>query len=210
VRGLPPPPANVAHIEFDCATNDARWSIGFWVELAPDPPYYLPDLQQVFAQVVIAGTQLVNKLTSNATSIRTSRLSLEGMQAVSFLETVAFNSGALGGAQANSVATPLHWVTERAGKSGQAMTYMGGFADDFTDDHLTLNDVGMNQVRNEGVTFINAVDAAHYGAILQATLGTLSRSVAAHPRLSSVFLPFVGIVPARKLGTIRRRMYASR
>jgi hypothetical protein len=210
VRGLPPPPPNVARVNFDCTTDSARWTIGFWIEMFPLGPYTLADLQGVLAQVTIAGTQFVNQLTTAASKIDTCRLALQGPQIAALFETVAFNVGALSGAQANQVSTALHWITGDPGRSGQAMTYMGGFSDDFTDDHLVLNDVGMNTVRNEARNFLNAVDATFFGAILQCTLGTLHRSRAGTPLLVATFSPFVGIAPARKLGTIRRRMYARR
>jgi len=207
VRGLPPPPPDVAQLTAAIDNDGARSSVTTWVQLLPGPPYSIADLKGVLGDLTIALTTLVNQLSTFSTTVRTCRLRTFGIETWDIIEAPAFNSGAFTGSQANHVATCIHWLTGESGKRGPSLMRIPGFPDVFTNDHLSLTAGAIGTVYTEATTFINQVDAITFGDILGVSVGTLHRSRHGAPLAVAQFTPYVGGRADPFIARVSRRLY---
>lgn len=210
MRGLPPPPDDVCHFEVDLTNDGARSSVGFWL-LAPGSGVALiSDLELVLADLIFAALDLLTQLTTAGTQLITCRLVTFSPQYVALAEPVSNNHGAWNGSQANEVALGIAWLTGDRGKGATPVNRLPGFPDDFTDDHLTVNDTGRGNVLVHAGAFINAVNAISHGGITSVTLGTLRRQRGGLPLPAAEFSPYQGARPVRPIARVSRRMYVRR
>ncbi len=210
MRGLPPWPANVAHLRADLLNDGARASIGFWLEIPGLDVAIASDIARVLDNLIVAVEELVNPLTPVSVSVNACRLAAAGSAPFSMTQLASPNVGAWSSGSDTQVATGIHWETTVAHKRGAAITHIPWTPDQFTDDHLRLNATGFDDTASEATTFMGDVAASGFGGIPVVTLGTLYRSQFGAPLPASQFAPFFIAVPVRVLTTIRRRMRQAR
>lgn len=210
MRGLPPTPPDVLRFDAYCDTDGAPSSIGFYVLAAPGPPYDVGDLTTLLGLFILAVLDFVNQCSAGGTSVLTCRLRSTGIETWDIVEGCSPNHGAWTGNQANMVASVCHWLTGETGRGRQAVTWIPGFPDNFTDDHLHANDTCMHTVRFQANTFLAAIAAMSAGTILQCSLGTVHRSRHGAPLHVATFSPFVDVTASRVIGRCGRRMRVRR
>jgi hypothetical protein len=210
MRGLAQPPDTVARLTVDVLADGARSSTGWWL-YSPFWATALPsDLYSTLAQLNFAVVSFVNACTAAAASCNVLRLTTYRSDQISIVTGTAPNLGAWGGMTPNNVATAVHWLTGDRGSGGQCITYMPAFPDDFTDDHLTVNDTGVTNVRNAAGTFLNAVPTCTSPTISSLALATLHRARAGVPLVTPTVSLIEGANVALKIGRCSRRLYATR
>jgi hypothetical protein len=210
VRGLPPPPSDVARLSAIVDIDGARAGCSWWLQMLPGPPYAASDIHDVHADFVLYGVQFLVACMGSGASVVACRLQVTGIETWDLWGEPAPNHGAWGGIQANNVATAVHWITNDVGKGRQSITWVPGFPDNFTDDHLVTNGTARLNVQLAALDYLANMASVAHGDITGCQLGTLHRARHGAPLASSQFAPFVYAMPARPIGRCGRRLYVRR
>jgi hypothetical protein len=210
VRGLPPVPQDVAFLQAGLENDGARATVGWWLQIPGLASAIPTDIRSTLDLLAVAVEEFINPLTPVSCSVVTCRLAAGGSAPFSLLVHVSANVGAWSSGSDTQVATGVHWETTVARRRGASITHIPWTPDQFTDDHLRLNDTGFDDTANEATDFITQVSTCGVGGIPVVTLGTLYRSQFGYPLPAAIFAPIFFAVPVRLLTTIRRRMNQAR
>jgi hypothetical protein len=164
----------------------------------------------VFLNLVLALEGLILNLSASGLTCDVFRLTTYGPDSPNLVGSGLGGHGALGGAQANAVATAIHFITGDRGRGRQCTMHVPGFPDDFTDDHLTLTSFSRATVTVQARTYIDNVAAAASGTILQTSLVTLHRSAGGIPSGETTVAPVIDASAAPNIARIGRRLYSHR
>lgn len=206
MRGLPPPPDDVATLVLSYDVDGSQATTWHWLFVPGGPSLTYADLRTVWTGIVFAALNHLTHLMGAAASIRTCRLTLVGSSVVEVEDDVAPNHGSGGGVQVMNAAVGIHWLTGNRRRQGAALTRMPGMPDGFTSDHVSLNNFGYSETASHAFGFLNECNAVPSPAGGTCLLGSLSRSVAGVPRVAALFSPFGAVEPVRRVATIRRRV----
>lgn len=206
MRGLPPPPDDVAQLELGFDIDGSFASVGFWIFVPSLPSLTVPQLVTLLGAFILDAEAFYTPITHSGCILATCRLATFGSQHVTLDEVPAPSHGAWTGGQAAQVALGISWRIGGPGRGRNPTTRMPGVPDAFTTDHARLNDVGFGNVGDAAVTFLNAINAEPSPAGGTCLLGTLHRQHQRLPTTVSTFEPFVSVAPVRHLATCRRRI----
>jgi hypothetical protein len=210
VRGLPPVPDDIAHLIAGLENDGALASIGFWIQVPGLSTAVPTDVATLFDLLITAVQELVNPLTAVSVSVATCRLVAAGTAPFSLLQHASPNAGAWSSGGPTQTASGIHWQTTVGGPRGQSITHVPWVPDQFTDDHLRLNDTGFDNVASEASAFLALVSSYVVGTMAGLHVGTLYRQLNGAPLGSALFAPFFYAVPVPVITTIRRRMRQAR
>lgn len=210
MRGLPPVPQDVAHLIAELLNDGARASVGFWIQMPGLGSAIATDVETVFDTLISYTEQFVNALTPISASVDACRLIAGGSAPFSLVQRASPNVGAWSSGSDTQVATGVHWETTVASRRGAAITHVPWTPDQFSDDHLRLNNTGFTNIANAASTYIAGVAASGHGTVPVLTLGTLYRQFHGAPMSVAEFVPFFYAVPTPLITTIRRRMRQAR
>jgi hypothetical protein len=205
VRGLPPPPAEVAHLEQTFDVNGLQTSIGFWLFNGSIPALAAPSAAVMLSDWFLTCLPSLLELQHIETIPTTCRLSTVGFR---YVEAAPPAHGAWTGGQASSVALGLHWLTGQARPRSGPITFVPGVPDAFVTDNWRVNELAYGNMVASGRDLFSALNAIHAPDGSPTVVGTVQRSHAGAPLGSALFSPYVAVVPTAKLVTIRRRIPA--
>lgn len=206
MRGLPPPPADVAELRFFFDVNGYTASVVHWMFVPSLEVATVPGLESLASNVLFYALPFFTDLMH--AGARVDRLSLQTFTVtpVNMVVSASPNHGAWTGGQSAAVALGLHWLTGEGGAGDHVVTHVPAMPDVFIEDGQLLNALGLGNAGSAASAFLNGIATIVGPVGGTCSLGTVHRQKAGLALPASIFSPFVGVIVTRKLTTIRRRV----
>jgi hypothetical protein len=205
MRGLPPPPSDVALVTAVFDVDGSPASVGHWLFVPGLQTLAVSQLEAIVAGWFTSSLALYTDAMHSGSRLERVDLTRFGNAATRVTRRAPPNHGRWTGGQVLVASTTLRLILGEAGKGLQTVTHLPGFPDAFSDDHRTLNALGWGTVSADAVTWLAAVNAIVSPAGGNCVLGTLHRRTALAPLPVSTFSPAIGVVPGTKIATLDRR-----
>lgn len=207
MRGLPPLPLDVVHLEQDYEIASHSVSIGFWLFNPSNNGAGLAQLADITDAWFVTCLPTLYGLQHDGTIAGTCRAALPGLAIV---DGAPPGHGAWAGGQADNVALGIHWATGEGGARRGPITFVPGVPDLFITDNWMLSAIAFGNLIAAARDLYNALNALPAPDGTFQVVGTLHRQRAGAPLAASEFVPYVGAIPTPKVVTIRRRIPARR
>jgi hypothetical protein len=205
VRGLAPPPVDVARLVQEYDINGHQVSIGLWLFNPSFIGITSASAETVLDDWFVTCLPSLYELQHEGVIATTCRLELRGFR---WVAAAPPGHGAWVGGQADNVALGLHWLTGEVGKGLSPITFVPGVPDVFIANNYRLNELAYGNLRASSSDLYDALNALHSPDGTPTVVGTLHRVTAGTPMPTAQFAPYVGVVPTLKVATIRRRIPA--
>lgn len=205
MRGLPPPPAGVLgltpHFDIDGAAATFTHHIAV-------PGCDLASIGQLetwlntYMTVLLALTTAISHASASASRVDLQRWGVSNLR-LTF--PCPPNLGAWTGGAVATAASVIAWGIEAGGRGQEGHTFVPGFPDVFTDNHVDVNATGVGNIQAAAVTYLNALGALPGVSGGNCALGVVHRSASGAPMAVATFSPVLYARASRVLGTLDRR-----
>jgi hypothetical protein len=203
MRGLPPPPADVAELRQYFDINGHRVSTGFWLFSPEWPNAVYPDLEVALVDWFTSGLPQLLGLQHSGVIPTTCLLRVGGLALV---EAAPPSHGAWTGGQADNVALGIAFKTNDRGKGATHINYVPGVPDVFISANYQISQVGWGNLQANARDLLAALNTIRSPLGLACVAGTLRRARGGLPLGHASFSPFAGVVATPQVVTIRRRI----
>ena len=205
MRGLPPPPSDVAQVTASFDVDGSPASLAFWLFVPGLQTLAVSQLEDVAASFTIFLESLSGAITHRGCSLVRVDLRRWGSSPLNVTRVLLPASGRWTGGQLLVGALTLHLLSGEGGRGHDSVVHFPGFPDVFSDDHRSLNALGWGTAQSEALHFFANVNAMTSPAGGNCVLGTVHRAEGGAPLAIATFGPAIGIVPGLAIGTLDRR-----
>lgn len=205
MRGLPPPPDDVALVTAHFDVDGSPATVGLWLFVPSLQALSVSQLELVVGDVAIWLAPLTTAVQHRGCRLTRVALRRYGTQPIAIDRQLLPAPGRWTGGQVLVACLTLHLLLGEGGRGRDTVIHLPGFPDVFSDDHKTLNPLGWGTASHEAAIFLAGVDTIPSPAGGTCVLGTVHRSAHNAPLAVSTFSPAQGIVPGRAIGTLDRR-----
>jgi hypothetical protein len=205
MRGLPPPPAGVLALTPTFDIDGAVASFTHHIAVPGSDLATVGQLETWLNSYLTFLTDLTTAVSHSGCSMVRVDLQRWGTLHLHLVFPVPPNAGAWTGGQVATAASVVAWGTADGGRGMEGHTFLPGFPDAFTDDHVDVNATGVGNIQAAAVTYLNAVAALAGVTAGNCSLGVVHRSAGGAPLGVATFSPVLYTRASRVLGTLDRR-----
>lgn len=206
MRGLPPPPPDVVHLEQELQTNGYPWSIGFWLFNPSVTSWTFDWLKALHDDWDTFCMNDVMELVHTGVRASTCRLTVAGSTPCDVVFQSAVAGGVYTGGQAQNVAVGWYFGTGEPGRGSGTRTHLAGVPDEFVENNSALSHDAWANLAVRGESLLNNMRGLLAPDMTALVPGTVQRQRAGAPLPVATFAPSAFCIPWARVGTLRRRM----